>query len=67
MRFYKLTEVGMTGGLQKKRIETIRRDVMQAVELIEKDRKKATTKIAGDEINEDSSVEDGPSSSKKRR
>ena len=67
VRFYKLTEVGMTGGLQKKRIETIRRDVMQAVELIEKDRKKATTKIAGEEINEGTSVEDGLSSSKKRK
>ena len=69
VRFYKLTEVGMTGGLQKKRIETIRRDVMQAVELIEKDKKKLVTKmIAGVEINEGGSgVEDGPSSSKKRK
>ena len=67
VRFYKLTEVGMTGGLQKKRIETIRRDVMQAVELIEKDRKKATTKIDGEKINEGTSVEDGLSSSKKRK
>ena len=47
----------------------IRRDVMQAVELIEKDKKKATAKTTGDENNDDSSVDEvnGPSSSKNER
>ena len=42
---------------------------MQAVELIEKDKKKGTAKTTGDENNDDSSVEEvsGPSSSKKRK
>ena len=67
-RFYKLSEFGMTDGLQKKRIEIIQRDVMQAVELIEKD-KKATAKTTEAENNDDSSAEEvnGPSSSKKRK
>ena len=67
-RFYKLSEFGMTDGLQKKRIEIIQRDVMQTVELIEKD-KKATAKTTKAENNDDSSAEEvnGPSSSKKRK
>ena len=70
VRFYKLDDVGMSGGLQKKRMETIRRDVMQAVELIEKDKKKPNAKTTANENNDDSSVDDannGPSTSKRRR
>ena len=70
VRFYKLNDVGMSGGLQKKRMETIRRDVMQAVELIEKDKKKPNAKTTANENNDDSSVDDannGPSTSKRRK
>ena len=50
-------------------METIRRDVMQAVELIEKDKKKPNAKTTGNENNDDSSVDDvnGPSTSKRRK
>ena len=69
VRFYKLNEAGMSGGLEKKRIEMVRRDVLQAMDEIEKDKKKAGNKIVGDEIHDDSSVEEAnaPSTSTKKR
>ena len=70
VRFYKLSQSGMSGdGLEKKRIEMIRRDVLQAMDGFEKDKKKAGNKIVGDEIHDDSSVEEAnaPSTSTKKR
>ena len=68
VRFYKLSESGMSDGLEKKRIEMIRRDVLQAMDEFEKDKKKAGNKIVDDEIHDDSSVEEAnaPSTSTKK-
>ena len=67
VRFYQLTDAGMSGGLEKKRVEMMRRDVLQAIDEFEKkDKKKAVSnKIADDsEIRDDSSsMEETPSTS----
>ena len=68
--YYKLNEIGMVGGLQKKRIETVRRDVLDAMDKLEKV-KKDDDKIDKANENQDNqnTVEEttGPSSSKKRK
>ena len=73
VRFYQLTDAGMSGGLEKKRVEMMRRDVLQAIDEFEKkDKKKAVSnKIVDSEIRDDSSsMEETPSTStttKKRK
>ena len=66
VRFYQLTDAGMSGGLEKKRVEMMRRDVLQAIDEFEKkDKKKAVSnKIVDSEIRDDSSsMEETPSTS----
>ena len=70
VQYYKLNEVEMSGGIQKRRIEGIRLDVLQAIEIIKKDNKKPMSKCAvADKSEEGNSVEDAskPSNSRKRK
>ena len=67
--YYKLNDIGRLGGIEKKRIETVRRDVLDVMDRIEKSKKKndvnVTTTVAEDVV--DIVEENGPSSSKKRK
>ena len=67
--YYKLNDIGRLGGIEKKRIETVRRDVLDVMDRIEKNKKKndvnVTTTVAEDAV--DMVEESGPSSSKKRK
>jgi uncharacterized protein YdaU (DUF1376 family) len=72
--FYKLNDVGMSDGVQKKRIESMRRDVMEATgKVAEKAEKNKKSTNKSNEMEEDQEeisddVEnDGPSSTKKRK
>ena len=66
---YKLNEVGLLGGVEKKRVETTRRDVMQVMDVFEKEKKKADGKNGQKENQDSSGVNDvnEASPSKKRK
>ena len=67
--YYKLNDIGKLGGIEKKRIETVRRDVLDVMDKIEKTKKNDVniTTAADNQDVVDMMEESGPSSSKKRR
>ena len=65
--YYKLNDIGRLGGIEKKRIETVRRDVLAVMDKIEKSKKTDVNVTPSAEDVVDMVEENGPSSNKKRR